>query len=175
MHERGITLLKDHDWSRSLVGWFCSEKLDGCRAYWDGRQFWTRGGNVIEAPDRILRKMPAGIPVDGEIWAGRGGFQKARVAVENNIWSDEVDFVAFDFPGIAGNWAQRMKTGSRYGLRAVECWAICSMKELEDIFFGITTNGGEGVVMRNPAVLNYERGRTRNCLKIKSWDCLEDF
>src|ERR1700756_589482 len=31
------------------AGWWLSEKLDGVRAYWDGRQFWSRLGNPFHA------------------------------------------------------------------------------------------------------------------------------
>src|SRR6516165_10767170 len=30
-----------------LSGWWMSEKLDGVRAYWDGKQFVSRLGNVL--------------------------------------------------------------------------------------------------------------------------------
>jgi len=38
---------------------------------------WSRYGNPIIAPDWFLNQLPA-IPLDGEVWAGRGNFQLAR-------------------------------------------------------------------------------------------------
>lgn len=38
---------------------------------------WSRYGNPIIAPDDFLNSLPA-CPLDGELWAGRGGFQLCR-------------------------------------------------------------------------------------------------
>lgn len=38
---------------------------------------WSRYGNPIMAPDDFLNALPA-CPLDGELWAGRGGFQLCR-------------------------------------------------------------------------------------------------
>lgn len=83
--------------------WYMSEKLDGLRAFWDGgvtrgqptslvpwantekdaryitppvsTGLWSRYGKAIQAPDWWLDKLPRGIPLDGELYAGRGNFQ----------------------------------------------------------------------------------------------------
>ena len=31
-------------------GWLISEKLDGVRAYWDGKTLWSRYGNKMSPP-----------------------------------------------------------------------------------------------------------------------------
>src|SRR5437879_2018744 len=51
-------------------GWLLSEKLDGVRAYWDGKQFFSRLGNLFHAPDWFLQGLPT-VPLDGELWLGR--------------------------------------------------------------------------------------------------------
>jgi hypothetical protein len=53
---------KNHDPS----GWWMSEKLDGVRAFWDGKRFISRLGNVFPAPDFYKRGMPK-TPLDGEL------------------------------------------------------------------------------------------------------------
>ena len=58
------TLWEEHN---SPVGWWMSEKYDGMRLYWDGKQFLSRQGKVVEAPSLIKQQMPT-IPLDGEIW-----------------------------------------------------------------------------------------------------------
>jgi DNA ligase-1 len=40
------------------TGWFISEKFDGCRAYWDGQQLWTRSGKIIKAPPSLTANLP---------------------------------------------------------------------------------------------------------------------
>src|ERR1044071_3819521 len=48
----GPPLLLAHSWDNAadLAGWWMSEKLDGVRAYWDGKQFLSRLGNELHAP-----------------------------------------------------------------------------------------------------------------------------
>jgi hypothetical protein len=51
-----------------VEGWFMSEKLDGIRAYWDGKTFWSKNAKIINVPE-FLKKLPS-FPLDGELWAG---------------------------------------------------------------------------------------------------------
>ena len=62
-----------------LRDWWVSEKYDGVRAHWDGRQLRTRGGERIAAPAWFTAGWPA-LPMDGELWAGRGRFEHAQSA-----------------------------------------------------------------------------------------------
>src|SRR5207248_10145470 len=41
-----------------LAGWWMSEKLDGVRAYWNGKQFISRLGNLYHAPDWFIERLP---------------------------------------------------------------------------------------------------------------------
>jgi DNA ligase 1 len=54
-------------------GWWISEKLDGVRAYWTGRQFLSRNGNTYCAPDWFRKCLPK-MELDGELWCGRKKF-----------------------------------------------------------------------------------------------------
>ena len=58
-----ISLLLAESWNKLDIdptGWWMSEKLDGIRCYWDGRGFYTRNDNRIEAPDWVVSQMPKG-------------------------------------------------------------------------------------------------------------------
>ena len=108
-----------------VAGWFLSEKLDGKRAYWDGgvsrgclatdvpyantikdkkpvvcTGLWTRAGKVIYAPDWFINDLPH-IPLDGELWIGRGQFQ-ALTSITARHWPDpdweRVKYMVFDSP-----------------------------------------------------------------------------
>jgi DNA ligase-1 len=170
MDESGMTLLRD--WNEHPVdGWFWSEKFDGCRAFWDGARFWTRGGNRIAAPESIIAEMPDGIPVDGEMFAGRGKFEEARIAVQYGRFSRKIKFVAFDAPAARGTWDQRMAAcknflGGRFA-RAAQWGVVKDILHANRIFSRILYAGGEGIVLRNPLVDFYEKGRTENALRIK--------
>jgi len=64
----------------ALDDYWVSEKLDGVRAYWDGERFWSRGGNEYRAPDWFTEGFPD-VPMDGELWMGRGRFAELSGAV----------------------------------------------------------------------------------------------
>jgi DNA ligase-1 len=164
-----MTLATDWDF-RDVRGWHWAEKFDGCRAYWDGFKFWTRGGNIINAPAHFLASLPAGVPLDGEIWAGRGGFEIAKVAVEFSKWHDSIRFVAFDAPSASGNWLKRMKLADSFRnevLETPERGIIQTRDEASDRAASIIELGGEGLMLRNPDIKFYQRQRTINLMRIK--------
>lgn len=110
-----------------IGGWFVSEKLDGCRAYWDGgisrglpaakvpyantvkdyrlkiqpvsTGLWSRAGKIVHAPDWWLDELPK-MPLDGELYLGKHRFQELRTIVGKHVpkdW-DEVEYRVFDSP-----------------------------------------------------------------------------
>jgi DNA ligase-1 len=116
--------------------WFLSEKLDGVRAWWDGgisrgipcrnigyantakhdryqneqvaTGLWTRYGQAIQAPAWFLNMLPK-IPLDGELTAGRKGFQTTTSTVKKLIPIDSewqnISYVVFDSPPLAAVFA----------------------------------------------------------------------
>src|SRR3954464_15558262 len=70
-----LLLAERWDNAQDLAGWWMSEKLDGVRAYWDGKALISRLGNPFHAPDRFVAGLPAE-PLDGELWIGRRAFQR---------------------------------------------------------------------------------------------------
>ena len=61
-----------------ISDYLVSEKFDGVRAFWDGKNLWSRGGENISAPSWFLQDFPNNIKLDGELWLGRnsGDFEK---------------------------------------------------------------------------------------------------
>lgn len=172
MDESHMTLLKDWNGKTNLTGWWFSEKLDGCRAFWDGFNLWTRDGNRIKAPVEFTRLLPAGFRLDGELWAGRDAFQTARLATQYGQWTDAVRFMVFDAPDVAGNWMVRLQSAARAigncGVaRTVKAGVVKDFNHLCKVFFAIHGAMGEGLVLRNPQAVGYERGRSVNALRIK--------
>jgi DNA ligase 1 len=165
--EAQMTLGRDYQHGDKLTGWLLSEKLDGCRGYWDGSRCWTRGGNLIDLPANIRASLPAGFALDGELWAGHGRFTAARCAVQFNRWTPTCQFIAFDAPEVKGTWPERIaEAAGRYG-DVIGYTAFKSTCDLNLMLAEIQAAGGEGIVARHPAAIEYERGRTRNLLKIK--------
>lgn len=66
---------------------------------------WSRYGNPIMAPDWFLNELPC-CPFDGELWAGRGGFQIVTSVCRKNEPVDEewkkVQYAVFGTPNIWG-------------------------------------------------------------------------
>ena len=99
-----LLLAERWDNAQDLAGWWMSEKLDGVRAYWDGKSLISRLGNRFHAPDWFLDGLPE-IPLDGELWIGRKAFQRTvgivRRQDKSDLWK-EVRYVAFDAPAVDG-------------------------------------------------------------------------
>lgn len=68
---------------------------------------WSRYGNPIMAPDWFLNTLPC-IPLDGELWAGRGNFQLCRsicAGDEPDPRFDQIDFAVYGSPAIESVFA----------------------------------------------------------------------
>lgn len=154
-----------------------SEKLDGVRAYWDGRRLISRLGNTFHAPDWFVEGFPDS-PLDGELWIARKQFQRTVGIVRRQDRSDhwkEVSYVAFDAPASDGPFEARLAFVRDYVgrhlppyLRAHEHSACEGVEHLRAELARIEALGGEGLMLRQPAS-TYEVGRSITLLKVKSF------
>ncbi len=64
-----------------VTGWLMSEKLDGIRGYWNGKQLLSKNGTVFYPPTTFIRDLPP-FPIEGEIWAGRNKFEQTTSIVK---------------------------------------------------------------------------------------------
>ena len=105
-----LLLAETWDGEMDPSGWLMSEKLDGVRAWWDGKVFISRGGNRYFAPDWFTRGLPLEV-LDGELWIGRRNFQRTVSIVrrhdETELWK-EVRFVVFDAPAEQAAFEKRL-------------------------------------------------------------------
>jgi len=161
------------DWmGENIEGWFLSEKLDGCRAYWDGECFWTRSGKRVNAPEWFTSGLPK-CHLDGEIYAGIGKLGIASSAVKHGNFGSEdqptVKFFVFDFPTASGNWAERMESSflSFKHAEKVKHQKCQGIEHLTQLLHSIKSVGGEGIVARNHRPQKYQTGRVSSFLKIK--------
>ena len=92
----------------NIVGWYASEKLDGCRGYWNGEWMFSRSGRVIPIPETWRAKLPS-MHFDGEIWAGRGKWDVTVAAVLRRQWVPDVVFLSLTHR----EWMLRGRNGSR--------------------------------------------------------------
>lgn len=156
------------DGAASFAGWHLSEKLDGVRAWWTGRELFTRDGRLIaDVPAHILRQLPAGLALDGELYAGRGQFETARQAAQLGRWTPEVQFIAFDCPGSqAPDLADRLIEAIYAGARTIELRTAPTADVLRLRLQHLHRAGGEGFMLHQPGRA-YGQGRVGHLLKFK--------
>jgi DNA ligase-1 len=158
-----------HDYSGQTVdGWVASEKFDGVRGYWDGQSLWTRGGKAVVLPDSWLECLPAGVALDGELFAGNGGQRKAASAVRWGKFDSTMRFVAFDCPSRSGDWLSRLAGIVENSIvKPVTAQTVETIDHALAVMRQVQGRGGEGLMLRHPS-LPYAPGRTDLMLKLKT-------
>ena len=162
------------DVSRYLV----SEKLDGVRAVWDGRVLRFRSGNVINAPQWFIDGLPK-VPLDGELWLGRGRFERLSGIVRKEVPVDEewreVRYMIFELPGAPGSFAERaasiralVRKAGVLWLREIEQFRVVDRPDLARRLNEVVRAGGEGLML-HLADAPYTTGRSDVLLKVKAW------
>ena len=175
----GPPILLAERWNNDidLAGWWMSEKLDGVRAYWDGKQFLSRQGNLYLAPDWFIEGLPE-TPLDGELWLGRKSFQRAvsiaRRQDRSEHWG-ELRFVIFDAPALGELFETRLrfireqlKKHQPKFAQALEHQQCRDLEHLRQELARIEALGGEGLMLRQPGS-KYEIGRSLTLLKVKTF------
>jgi len=175
----GPPLLLAESWDNAtdLSDWWMSEKLDGVRAYWDGKQFLSRQGNLYHAPAWFIDGLPD-LPLDGELWIDRKKFQRTVSIVrrqdKSDLWN-EVRFLVFDAPAASGGFEDRLaflkdalaKGGPEFA-RSHAHERCGSLDSLRAELARIESLGGEGLMLRQPGS-KYVAGRSATLLKVKTF------
>lgn len=170
-------VLLAHKWEVDIdiSGWWLSEKLDGVRAYWDGKQFLSRLGNRFYPPPWFVEGFPDH-PLDGELWGGRKLFQRTVGIVkrqdESPLW-EELLYVVFDAPAHGGAFEERLEhaktvIGKMQYARVHEHYVCTGHDHLKSELARVEGLGGEGLMARKPKS-EYEAGRSHTLLKVKSF------
>ena len=165
-----------------LRDWWVSEKYDGVRAHWDGRQLRTRGGERIAAPAWFTAGWPA-LPMDGELWAGRGRFEHAQSAAAREQPDDAqwraLRYMVFDLPAHPGSFDERLaalraavSALDHTWIQAVPQRKVAGDAELQALLREVVRGGGEGLMLHRGASL-YRAGRGEDLLKLKTHDDAE--
>lgn len=178
-----LALANDYeDADVDLSAYWVSEKYDGVRAYWDGTQLLTRGGNIIHAPAWFTARWPV-TPLDGELWAGRGRFEAVTSTVRDFEPDDEawqnIRFMVFDLPMLGGPFdvrlAQLRALLARAGidwLQAAPHARATDAAQLQRRLQEITSAGGEGLMLHRGDSL-YRAERSDDLLKLKLYQDAE--
>jgi len=174
-----LTLAREAAIGLDPAGWLVSEKLDGVRAFWDGRSLRTRSGLVLAAPAWFIAPLPAQT-LDGELWMGRGRFEVLCAAVRRRSPRDdewrEVAFHVFELPGVPGPFSLRADRLRELAARAnapslvaVEQSLVTDRADLRRRLDAVVRAGGEGLMLHR-ADAPFHAGRSDALLKLKPID-----
>lgn len=153
-----------------------SEKLDGIRAYWDGKQLISRKGKYFCPPSWFTKNFPK-TPLDGELWISHNSFEQVASVVLKKVpidteWED-VTYMLFELPDAPGTFADRYVTMQNLAraaqnrhLQIIPQIQLEDEPSLEQYLDKIITAGGEGLMLHR-ALSPYTTGRTQDILKVK--------
>lgn len=156
--------------------YWVSEKYDGVRALWDGRELRFRSGRRVPAPDWFLAGLPPQA-LDGELWLGRGRFDElsgiVRQAQPVDAQWRRVRYMIFELPDAVGAFTERAErirsiaaaSGASW-LQPVRQFRVADRDELMRQLAAVVRAGGEGLMLHR-ADAAYRTGRSEDLLKLK--------
>lgn len=177
-----LTLANVYRSGVDLRDYWISEKYDGIRACWNGRTLVTRSGATIATPDWFVAGWPA-VPLDGELWIGRGEFETTVATVRDAVPDEtawrRVHYMVFDLPGDDRPFTQRLAglqaiigSSPSPSLRAVPQWQVGNETELMHQLDVIVAQGAEGLMLHRAGAF-YRAGRSDDLLKLKPYEDAE--
>ncbi len=170
-----IMLAEIYQQDIDLSQYWVSEKLDGIRARWDGKQLLSRGGNVFAAPEWFTKNFPT-VSLDGELWMGRKRYEDTSSIVRKHQphegWKN-IRFMIFDLPEHGGNFDERVSAMKYLAAQIASPYLAIIKQEIFDTeetlnqrLQTVLTQGGEGVMLHRKTA-HYRRGRSLDLLKLK--------
>jgi DNA ligase-1 len=164
-----------------IAGWLFSEKLDGVRGYWDGEKLWSKNGKQLQPPPAFIMGLPD-FALEGELWGGRGSFEKTLSIVlkkeAHGGWL-QLKFAIFDVPKATGAFTLRLKKAQDWFAEHPSLYAFVIPQlplrhgaHLQQELQRVQDLGGEGLIVRDPTAL-YTGGRSTQILKVKEFQDAE--
>ena len=159
-----------------VTQYLVSEKYDGVRALWDGKNLFFRSGNIVNAPEWFKAKLPKQ-KLDGELWLGRERFEELSGMVKKSPPNDDewrqLSYMIFELPDEPETYAGRykkivdlIKHINWPQLKAVEQVRIADRASLQQKMDTLVKQGGEGLML-HLADAPYITGRSDVLLKLK--------
>ena len=177
-----LALAKVYQQTENIDQYWVSEKLDGVRAYWDGKKLISRQGNVYHAPEWFTKDFPVQ-PLDGELWIKRSTFEQLISTVRKNKPVDsewqQVKYMIFDLPGSGSNFTERLTELQQLlddhdnpYLQLIKQYRLADHDELQEKLKSVIKAGGEGLMLHRGDSI-YMAGRTSDILKVKTFQDAE--
>lgn len=160
-----------------IDNWLMSEKLDGIRAYWDGKEFHSKNGNKIYAPNWFTKDFP-NFQLDGELWTKRDDFENIQNIVLDSKPSpkwEEITYNIFEVPNAKGNFEERLKKLEHWleknpnnFIKIIPQIKCKNQEHLEIYLKELLDKKAEGIILKNPNK-DYFQGRSDDILKVKKF------
>jgi len=177
-----LMLAKVYHEGINLSEYWVSEKYDGVRAIWDGKQLVSRGGNIYHAPKWFTQVLPKQ-KLDGELWIARQSFELVVSTVRDKTPDDEawkqIKFMVFDMPELSVGFDARLvemekviKNLNTPWVKIVKQWKVKSHPQLMKELAEITKAGAEGLMLHKGSSL-YKGKRSGDLLKVKAYEDAE--
>eukprot|EP00026_Physarum_polycephalum_P003805 Phypoly_transcript_03820.p1 GENE.Phypoly_transcript_03820~~Phypoly_transcript_03820.p1 ORF type:complete len:752 (+),score=55.45 Phypoly_transcript_03820:18-2273(+) len=165
------------------IGWYMYEKYDGIRGLWSpvDRTMYSRWGRPIGLQRYHVDCMP-NVWLDGELWFGRGKenryLVRAIVVARPHLvnW-EKLRYMVFDCPNpdvqnepYITRYAvlRRILPEAKHFVSLAGYKIVKTKEEIESFFFTVRSNGGEGVILREP-LAGYIHGYSRCLFKHKGY------
>lgn len=159
----------------SHTQWLISEKLDGVRGLWDGKQMYFRSGKLMDLPHSFTKHFPP-FALDGEIYAEDMDFSEIVSIIKNQSRASEVSrlyYYVFDVPQAKGGLLARLEVLKEYLHTHKDTHIIIIPQDfetnLESVYkrlHAVVHKGGEGLVLR-AGDKPYQSGRSKSDFKLK--------
>ncbi|MFK8067638.1 MAG: DNA ligase [Gammaproteobacteria bacterium] len=177
-----ILLAKIYQKNEDLEHYWVSEKLDGVRACWNGKDLISRQGNRFNAPAWFTKKFPKQ-KLDGELWIKRGTFEQLISTVKKHQPIDsewqKVKYMIFDLPDSGKIFTDRLVELKLLinplklpQLQLIKQSRVTSHAELQTKLQSVIKQGAEGLMLHRDDSL-YRAGRSSDLLKVKTFQDAE--
>ncbi len=117
-----------------------SEKLDGIFGYWDGKgTLFLANGNPVSIPEEMKRELPLHVSLVGELWCGRGQYERCKSLVcQEGAWEgirlhvfDSIDDFSLPFEQRMNKLRSQLADSSH--IKVVESWRCVGNDQLKGI------------------------------------------
>ncbi len=171
-----LLLAQSYSENHDLAHYLVSEKLDGVRAYWDGKNLKFRSGKPIHAPAWFTAQFPAHA-LDGELWMARHSFDRLSAAVRRQApleaeWKS-ITYQLYELPEGEGGFGERLATLQASVAQASVPWLrvlpqvhVSDKAALKLKLAQVVREGGEGLMLHR-ADAAWQTGRSDVLLKLK--------
>lgn len=172
-----LLLAQNYSDRYDLAHYLVSEKLDGVRALWDGKNLRFRSGKLIHAPAWFTAQFPAHA-LDGELWMGRHSFERLSAAVRRQEPLDaewkNITYQLYELPGGEGSFSERIlalqasvaQATTPPWLQVLQQVPVSDKTALTLKLDQIVRDGGEGLMLHRADAV-WQTGRSDVLLKLK--------